>query len=132
MEPWAIGLVSLAAAAAGASIPWLYVAHRSRKFSARQAASDRALVARILESARSMPLTTIKVPIPLRDRLAVNARSQQRTVAAFLAELVDEWERQQRFAEINAAYDSLTPTEADDHYAELRTFESLGDGLDDA
>ncbi|CAN5442798.1 hypothetical protein BH24ACT9_BH24ACT9_07680 [soil metagenome] len=49
-------------------------------------------------------LTTIKVPRGLRERIARDASRRGVTAAAFLAGLLDSYEREQRLAAVGRAY----------------------------
>lgn len=78
-----------------------------------------------------MALTTIKVPVELRDRITGGARSEKKTVAGFLADLVAARERAQQLEAVRAAYAALP--EDDDYAAETREWDTtLRDGLPDA
>jgi len=62
-------------------------------------------------------VTTIKVPIELRDRLARNAAREGRTAAGLSATLLDDFDRRRRFAAVRAAYalaDAAYRTEVDE------------------
>lgn len=78
-------------------------------------------------SMTSEPMTTIKVPKHLRERLSRNAGRAGLTAAALISELLDERERQARFEAVRHAYEAS----ADDAYAaETQEWDSLaGDGL---
>jgi len=67
------------------------------------------------ETSAKATMTTIKVPKPLRQRIASAAASEGVTAAAFLAGLLDRYERDQRFAHVRRAYAG----EVDGDYAEL-------------
>jgi hypothetical protein len=69
-----------------------------------------------LDAAWRAPLTTIKVPVPLRERIADDAAGMGVTAAAFLARLVDRYKREQRLAAVGRAYQE---EEKDDDYAGL-------------
>jgi hypothetical protein len=75
----------------------------------------------------SEPMTTIKVPKHLRERLSRNAGRAGLTAAGLISDLLDERERQARFEAVRHAYE----TSADDaHAAETQEWDSLaGDGL---
>lgn len=60
-------------------------------------------------------MTTIKVPQPLRQRIAGDAAAEGVTAAAFLATLLDRYERDQRLAQVRRAY----ADGVDNEYAEL-------------
>lgn len=49
-------------------------------------------------------MTTIKVPVSLRERIAHEAADEGVTAAAFLTGLLDRYERDRRFAEVRRAY----------------------------
>lgn len=72
------------------------------------------------------PLTTVKVPRSLRERIAVRARQQRMTAAEVIAGLLDEADRHARFDAVRAAY-----AHPDASYVEeSETWDSLaGDGL---
>jgi hypothetical protein len=53
------------------------------------------------------PMTTIKVPLPLRQRIASDAADQGVTAAVFLTGLIDRYERDRRFAGVRRAYAGL-------------------------
>lgn len=61
------------------------------------------------------PVTTIKVPQPLRQRIAADAAAEGVTASVFLAGLLDRYDRDQRFAQVRRAYTGG----ADTDYAEL-------------
>jgi hypothetical protein len=64
------------------------------------------------------PMTTIKVPQPLRQRIAGDAAEEGVTAAVFLTGLVDRYERDRRFAEVRRAY-ACHDSSADSDYVEL-------------
>jgi len=73
-------------------------------------------------------MTTIKVPVALRERLALDAAGEGLTAAAFLAQLLAERDRQRRFAAVRAAY-AAAEDGSDD--GQTRAWDGLaGDGLD--
>jgi hypothetical protein len=49
-------------------------------------------------------MTTIKIPKPLRERISRDAARSGMTAASYLARLVGEQERRDRFAAVRAAY----------------------------
>jgi hypothetical protein len=72
------------------------------------------------------PMTTIKVPKQLRERLSREAAREGVTAANFVARLVDDHERQSRFEEVRRAYES----DDDSYAAETAEWDSLAnDGL---
>ena len=74
------------------------------------------------------PVTTVKVPRSLRERIARDAASTGQTAAAFLIDAVARWEREQRLKSVQAAY----AREVDaDYLAEAAVWDAAGgDGLD--
>ena len=78
----------------------------------------------------SEPMTTIKVPKHLRERLSRNAGRAGLTAAALISDLLDERERQARFDAVRHAYETSTDDAGDAHAAETQEWDSLaGDGL---
>lgn len=74
------------------------------------------------------PMTTIKVPKRLRDRLSRQASSRRLTTAGLIAELLDERDRRARFEAVRRAYAS-TPDQR--YSAEVAVWDSLAaDGLE--
>ena len=72
--------------------------------------------------------TTVKVPIPLRDRLASGAKAERRSIAAYLSDVLDEHDRRARMARLGAA---IRDTPADDEYwTEFATLDQIGGGAD--
>jgi hypothetical protein len=69
-----------------------------------------------------VPLTTIKVPVELRDRIATDAREQGKTLAAFLVTVVEEWEHRQRMAAVGQAFASGLD---EDYRAELAAWDAI-------
>jgi len=73
------------------------------------------------------PVTTIKVPKTLHERIAHDASEQGLTLAAFLTSLVDQYERERRMAAVARAYRGGVD---EDYIAETATWhESSADGL---
>lgn len=73
------------------------------------------------------PMTTIKVPKHLRERVSRDAAREGLTAAGLLSRLIDEHERQQRFAAVRRAYE----TEDGNYVEETVAWDSLsGDGLE--
>ena len=71
--------------------------------------------------------TTIKVPKTLRERVSREAAREGRTAAGLIAVLLDEHDRQRRFAAVRAAYDAPDPS----YNAETKAWDELaGEGLD--
>ena len=50
------------------------------------------------------PVTTIKVPRSLRERIATRAAEQRKTAAEVITELLDDAERRARFDAVRASY----------------------------
>lgn len=73
------------------------------------------------------PVTTIKVPRSLRERIARDAAEQGLTAAALLVSLLDTHERQARFRAVRDAY--ARPDAGYDQ--ENQTWDAVvGDGLE--
>ncbi len=73
-------------------------------------------------------VTTVKVPRSLRERIARNAAATGQSAAAFLADAVDRWERDQRLAAVRAAYSGSTDS---DYRAEINAWDQTAvDGTD--
>jgi hypothetical protein len=79
------------------------------------------------------PMTTIKVPRSLRQRIAGDAAEEGVTAAVFLTGLIDRYERDRRFALVRRAYAGHDGS-VDSDYAELtRDWDRLvGEDLDAA
>lgn len=65
---------------------------------------------------KAVATTTIKVPVRLRQRIAGDAAERGVTAAAFLSDLLDRYERDQRFEQVGRAY---AADGVDEDYAEL-------------
>ncbi|APZ32948.1 ribbon-helix-helix protein [Microbacterium aurum] len=77
-----------------------------------------------------MPLTTIKVPVELRERVSTAARERGVTAATLLSELLDQDERRQRLAAARDAIERQPPDES--YWAEARAWDEIaGVGDDD-
>jgi hypothetical protein len=78
-------------------------------------------------TASADPVTTVKVPRSLRERIARDAAQTGQTAAGFLATVVERWEREQRLALVRRAYEAR-----DDSYTEeTNAWDAVdGDGLD--
>lgn len=74
-----------------------------------------------------MALTTLKVPAELRDRIAGDARGEQKTIAAFLAQVLDEWERRRREENLRAAIAAAPPDE--EYWQEFAAFVAMDTDL---
>ena len=71
-----------------------------------------------------MTMTTIKVPVELRDRLKEKAAREGRTAAAMLEELLRRSEKMDRLRAFGAAM----KTADDDYWGEFREWEKLAEG----
>lgn len=76
-----------------------------------------------------MAVTTIKVPVELRERISTSAKARGVTAATLLAEALDELDRQQRWAAVGAAFAALDPD--DDYWDEVKAWDALSAGLPD-
>lgn len=76
-----------------------------------------------------MALTTIKVPVDLRERISTSARARGVTAAALITEALDELDRQQRWAAVGTAFADLSPD--DDYWDEVRAWDAISAGLSD-
>ena len=73
-------------------------------------------------------MTTIKVPVHLRERITSNARADNLTVAAFLTRLMDDESRRRRLAAVGAAMKSNPP--GSDYWDESAQIDAIGGGVD--
>jgi predicted transcriptional regulator len=74
-----------------------------------------------------MSTTTIKVDNAIRDRLAHVARARRMTLGALLSDVADQLEREQHWAEIEAAYERIQRVDSAgwaDYLAELAAWEA--------
>jgi predicted transcriptional regulator len=74
-----------------------------------------------------MPTTTIKVDGAVRDRLAQVARARRVTLGALLSDIADQLERDEHWAEIEAAYERIQrddPAGWADYLAELAEWDA--------
>jgi hypothetical protein len=81
-----------------------------------------------------MSLTTIKVDTEVRDRLARVARARGVTMVALLTELAERLEAEQRWADIEAAYQRLRvedPAGWQEYLGELAEWDAAGGDVDD-
>ena len=79
------------------------------------------------------PDTTIRVTKVLRERISTAAKSESATVNAFLAGLMDEYDRSRRMAAAAAAMRSASPEVMAAYLEEFRAWEGAdADGLEDA
>lgn len=80
-------------------------------------------------SSMATETTTIRVPIPTRDKLAAQARQRGISIATLLDELSDQAERQAAFAAERAA--TLTDAETSDTHDEVHDWDATaGDGIE--
>jgi antitoxin MazE7 len=70
-------------------------------------------------------MTTIKVSKVLRDRISTDAANRRQTVHAFLEALLTEHERQQRLAQVAAAYAEADAQVLDEWRAETHEWETV-------
>jgi len=76
--------------------------------------------------------TTIKLDSALRDRLNAEARRRDQTAGSFVADLLETWLREQRFAQIRRSMANTPGTEIESYRAETADLDALaGDGLDE-
>jgi len=68
-------------------------------------------------------LTTMKVPVELREQITAEARAQKQTVAGFLANLLEDYRKQSRFRDLKAAM-AANPMDAD-YWQEFNEFDSM-------
>jgi len=68
-------------------------------------------------------LTTMKVPVELREQITAEARAQRTTVAGFLSSLLDEYRKERRFQDLKHAI-AAQPMD-DDYWNEFEEFASL-------
>ncbi len=76
-----------------------------------------------------MAITTIKVPVELRERISASAKARGVPAATLLTEALDELDRQQRWAAVGAAFAALGPD--DDYWDEVRAWDALSAGAQD-
>ena len=69
------------------------------------------------------PVTTIKVPRSLRERIAARAGQQRMTAAEVITELLDEADRRARFEAVREAYASTDAS----YREETEAWDSLAD-----
>ncbi len=74
-----------------------------------------------------VPLTTIKVPRPLRERVSSEASRRGLTAAGLITDLLDEAERRERFAAVRCSYERVDAA----YVEETAGWDALsGDGLE--
>jgi hypothetical protein len=79
-----------------------------------------------------MPMTTIKVPTELRDRLAARAKRDHVTLAAVIASALDEAEERQFWAAVREENARLTPEEREKYLHNGTLLDNLDDPEDEA
>ena len=92
--------------------------HFSAYYDMTKGVFDGILVGMATDTSAKVPLTTIKVPQQLRQRIAGGAAEEGVTAAVFLTGLVDRYDRDRRFAQVRRAYAGYD-SGADSDYAEL-------------
>jgi len=70
-----------------------------------------------------MGLTTIKVPVELRDRISRDAKARGVTAAVLLAELLDDAERRRRMAAVGEAFATLE--DGDEYWDDVRAWDKI-------
>jgi len=71
----------------------------------------------------AMGLTTIKVPVELRDRISRDAKARGVTAAALLSELLDDAERRRRMAAVGEAFATLE--DDDEYWDDVRAWDKI-------
>jgi macrodomain Ter protein organizer (MatP/YcbG family) len=74
-----------------------------------------------------MALTTIKVPVELRDRISHDAKQRGMTAAALLGELLDDAERNKQMAAVGASFAMVE--DDDEYWEEVRAWDLIASGL---
>ena len=74
-----------------------------------------------------MVLTTIKVPVELRDRISSDAKARGVPTAVLLTELLDEWEHRQRMSAVGEVFATLATD--DEYWDEVRAWDDIASGL---
>jgi len=70
------------------------------------------------------PVTTIKVPRSLRERIATRANEQRKTAAEVITELLDDADRRARFDAVRASYVQVDAS----YLEETEAWDTLADG----
>lgn len=73
-----------------------------------------------------MALTTIKVPVELRDRISRDAKERGVTAAALLNQLLDDAERARRMEAVGAAFATLK--DDDEYWDDVRAWDAIEAG----
>jgi predicted transcriptional regulator len=79
-----------------------------------------------------MTMTTIKVPTELRDRLAARAKREHVTLAAVIANALDEAEERQFWDAVREENARLTPEEREEYLQNGTLLDDLEDPEDKA
>ena len=74
-----------------------------------------------------MTMTTIKVPVELRNRINSNAHQQGYTAARYVEHLVDSEERRIRMENLGAAIRANPPD--DEYWREFAELDLIGGGI---
>lgn len=78
-----------------------------------------------------MPITTIKVPVELRDRLAEVAQRECTTLAKVIARLLDAAEERQFWDAVSRAHQALSEEERAQYVPDATLSDNLTDANDD-
>lgn len=83
------------------------------------------------DMSNGIQMTTLKVPVQLRQRITQKARAEGHTVAEFLAGLLAEQDRRDRFVAVREAYARLSSAEMKAYWEEAAAWDvTLADGLE--
>jgi len=74
-----------------------------------------------------MGLTTIKVPVELRDRISRDAKARGVTAAALLNELLDDAERTRRMRALGEAFAAVD--DDDEYWDDVRAWDAIEAGV---
>ena len=77
-----------------------------------------------------MTVTTIKVPTELRDRLAAKAKHDNLTMAAVIAQALDETDERQFWADVRKAHAALTEEDRAAYVPDATLMDDLDDEID--
>lgn len=73
-----------------------------------------------------MTLTTIKVPVELRDRISRGAKERGLTAAALLNQLLDDSDRAHRMRAVGEAFSKVD--DDDEYWDDLRAWDAIEAG----
>jgi hypothetical protein len=79
-----------------------------------------------------MTMTTIKVPVELRDRLAEVARRKNIPMAAAIAQALDTVEEQQFWDAVRRAHANMPSAQRESYVSDPTLTDDLDDAADDA